>query len=394
MNHARMSEVPVDDCQPIQAHRRFTWPSRLRVVQVLAYFAMAIFVGLGLSTSYNAGPLAFSHDGTLLIAAVNAYHWPKITEPLSSYGVVKRWNAQSGQALARLAGMDGWVRSIALSQDDTILAVGASHTEIQLWDPRKGIKLAELGATTSGADEVVFAPDRLLLASSGYEKRVQFWDMVRRKEVFKLSENSERAYTIAFAPDGKTLATVEDDRIRIWNTNDGHLEHTIVGSKNSSHQSLLGFSADSKDCILVRHEGRHGEVAAVVTGSTLAERFAMKPRRRIAMQLSPDSGSIAIGDEGRVSIVNANTGQTLMTAREVMDRVGGLAFSKDGERLAASDESGRIYIWDATTGELQLSLSVAEPLRRWGPAGVSIIVFVAATLRLRWLKRNREGTIQ
>src|SRR5688500_3398932 len=72
-----------------------------RVAQLVAPLVFGGTVGAALATSYPADHLAFSPDGPKLVGTVNGYLWPMPNDPGLMYGVIKVWDVDTGEELAR-----------------------------------------------------------------------------------------------------------------------------------------------------------------------------------------------------------------------------------------------------------------------------------------------------
>ena len=146
----------------------------------------------------------------------------------------------------------------------------------------------------------------------------------------------------------------------------------------------MGFLDAGQDSLLVRYRGRHDSVGSVLDGATGAERYALRPWRRLLV-LSPDSRMIAAADLSEtLSLLDARSGRTLRQVAGPGGRVFCLVFSPDGKRFAAGDDSGQVCVWDAGTGKLLTRIACGDPVQRWGPMATMILVWAAATIYLRY----------
>jgi WD40 repeat protein len=100
---------------------------------------------------------------------------------------------------------------------------------------------------------------------------------------------------------------------------------------------------------------------------------------------SPDGTRLATQKLSRVSIWDANTGRLLLQTGEYKDNIEArcfeaLAWSPNGDRIAATAGGGVIAIWDAASGELALSFEAAARGLAWSPDG-------------SWLATNGENDL-
>jgi len=87
---------------------------------------------------------------------------------------------------------------------------------------------------------------------------------------------------------------------------------------------------------------------------------------------SADGRQLAIANisgQGDVGIVDARSGKTLATLAGHTDRVVGVVFSPDGQRVVTASRDGTARVWDTHSGRLLRTLDHPDPL---APAGVAI----------------------
>jgi WD40 repeat protein len=351
---------------------------RLPLLVVIQFAAMIVFsasLGLALATSHSPGPLVFSSDGRTLVGAVNGYSQPAPDNALAMHGVIKAWDSETGKTLARLSGPGTWLRALAICPDGSILAVAGDTPSIELWDFARGTRVGVLAGHAADVTGVAFAPSGKLLASASVDGEIRLWDVATRRTRITLRVDQYGAHGLTFAPDGSRLAACDANGVRFWDVADGRLVGEIPGQR----LGFLGFSPDARDGLLARYAGRHGEVATVLDGATRAERFVIRWCRSHA--LSPDGRRMAVGDRsGNVWILDASSGRTLLKPEGLRSEVRGLAFSTDGRWLAGGDEGGQLCVWEAGTGRLRTSFPAGDPIRRWGLAATTLVIWAVTMI--------------
>jgi WD40 repeat protein len=242
-----------------------------------------------------------------------------------------------------------------------------------------------------GANTVAFSPDGALLATG--QAMLQLWRLSDGAREFVLQAGDGVIQDMMFKPDGALLATAAGDHtVRLWD-----IELGIPLTVLRSHRTLLYSIAFSPD----------GARVAAGTGNFSGESMAEnvvhvwdaragwrnvvldEPRDQVCVAYSPDGTLLAAGEEdGGIWLWDA---ETLVYARylEAPDTavygnegVSRLAFSPDSALLAAGGHSvlsarrGAIFLWDVTRSVL-LDVLPDDSEDVWGvafnPAGTLIV---------------------
>ncbi|GGW82465.1 nSTAND1 domain-containing NTPase [Streptomyces griseoloalbus] len=205
--------------------------------------------------------------------------------------------------------------ALAFTPDGRRLVAGEWDGDISLWDIGGRKKEATFAGLTDSVVDVTVSPDGLHVAASGHEDVVAVWDLTSHRLLTTLVGHQGFVWGAEYSPDGRTLATGGDDRIvRLW---------TPTGT--------LGLL-----------EGGEPWLDA---------------------ELSPDGRHLGLaGQDGSARILNLRTG----TARRLRGTdhentsVHAVAFSDDGTRFAAADESGRVRVWRTDDPRRPPGLPIAQ----------------------------------
>jgi WD40 repeat protein/serine/threonine protein kinase len=243
-------------------------------------------------------------------------------------GEVKVWDVRRGQEALALKGYTADIRSLAFSPDGKRLITAAARGPrlpdgVQVWDAERGHPLRAFRARTGWSIWVVLSTTAKHLATTDQtgpgQGEIKLWDVERGQELLVLKGHTDAIDRLAFSADGTRLASASSDQtVRVWNIQTG-LE-------------LLRFKV-----------WQVHDLAFSLDGKRLAVAGPGDPR-------DPSSGP------GEVKIWDLERGQELFTLRGHTHAVTCVAFSPDGQRLAAGANDHTVRIWEAERGQELLTL--------------------------------------
>ncbi len=242
------------------------------------------------------------------------------------------------------------VRSMALSRDGKLLAVGTSETEVMLWDTVKGDKLTVINTGRRWVTALAFSKDARRLWVGHAAGFLQLWS-VAPEHRHGLAAHSGPVSRILFSPDGKDLVTGgSDGRIIYWDQRTGRPRDYV--DAHDGGIMAMAYRADGK---------------LLVTG-------------------------------GEDSVIRLWDGRSRARKRQLRGHQGALsdiAFSPDGKLLATCGTDFTVRLWDLGTREQTLKLQM--PLRAWSvafhPSGKllavggdmrSVMIFEVPSGKLHW----------
>jgi WD40 repeat protein len=235
-----------------------------------------------------------------------------------------------------LTGSKEGVWSVAFSRDGKRVAgvAGAGpgrgvetakeQVEMILWDPATREQVSTVTGDPLTVRSVAFSPNGQWMAFGAQDGSVRAWHVVRRagrdKDVaFKEKDISfergpQAATSVHFSPDSSVLAVCYGRSIKLWDVSEGKDRLTISQSHN--------------DCVLA---------------------------------FSPDGQHLAVGHEAGVDLRDVSTGKLIGGTLAVdYDGVRSVAFSSNGQFLAAGTKRGPIRLWETPTGDAKPDPAVAR----------------------------------
>jgi eukaryotic-like serine/threonine-protein kinase len=242
----------------------------------------------------------------------------------SQDGIVKVWEATTGQERFPFRAHKNHVRCVAFSPDGRRLATASWDGSAKVWDfdpQRAGAEISLLQTLTghqAAVSSVAFSPDSERLASAGHDKTVRVWNVVTGHEIFVLPGHTGFLWCVSYSPDGQWLASASDDKtVKIWDARKGQEKLTLPA--HSAPVLSVSFS----------HDGRW---------------------------LASTTGDMSTRADGEIKVWDARIGQNVRTLRGHTSLVSRAMFSPDGQRLASAGADETVKLWDLQTGQEVLSL--------------------------------------
>jgi WD40 repeat protein/tRNA A-37 threonylcarbamoyl transferase component Bud32 len=133
-------------------------------------------------------------------------------------GVVKIWDAASGQEIAVMNGDERGVNAVCYRPDGKRLASAGGDGTVRIWDAETFQEAAVLKGHGGGVNSVCYSPDGKRLVSAGADSTVRVWAADAATEVLTLTgHDAGEAACACFSSDGRRLASAwENGTVRIW----------------------------------------------------------------------------------------------------------------------------------------------------------------------------------
>jgi WD40 repeat protein len=161
-----------------------------------------------------------------------------------------------------------YIRDIAFSPDNQILAAAVTDNTIKLWDIGKGVVVRTLTGHTDDVHTIDFSPDGQLLASGagGFdnpgESTIKLWQVSDGSLIRTLEGHDDWVYDVSFSPDGLNLISCGrdsifpsvDPKIKIWRVSDGALLKYYDQDLNQAAISI-NYSPDGQTYCYGRSDG-------------------------------------------------------------------------------------------------------------------------------------------
>jgi len=218
------------------------------------------------------------------------------------------WDAISGRNLAILPGHQFPIYVLAFSPNGNFIITAGEQGEAKLWDARSGKLLHDLAGHHNRILSVSFSPDSKRVVTGGYNEQTIVWDVATSTNLTTGSPIlfQDNAHAAAFSPDGKRL----------------FLGGGALSVRDAvSYREIQTIPANVDRWEAGFTMSRDGRFLAAAGGSSVELSSAGSQWRRLPGSVT-GSGPIPTG----------------------------LAFSRDGTRLATPGADHTVRIWDTASG--------------------------------------------
>jgi WD40 repeat protein len=358
-------------------------------------------LGMG-SNNRPITALAFAPDGSQLAAGMDN-------------GIVRVWTIpRSGKSitdepLSLRHDAEAAVAGVAFAADGQTLVTAGREGNILLWDVKNGTKSATIGdAHKRGVTALAVTADGKTIASTGLDQVVRFWNSSDGTEARPATLTGQRSYCsllsyspsgkelacvslsanqwvvrlwdldraepvelvqtealphevrgVAFAPDGRTLATVSDHTLRLWDMRSGK-ELATGDDKKACDIMGLAFTRDrDRPALVTAGLDRKIRVWEFI-GPAPAEATVVPtgPGGVDILAVSADGKRLATGGASQATkawdLSRSPPDTTHLTRnRDAVYRAWALAMAPDGKTIAGAvpDNQSRVWVWHLDGGQ-------------------------------------------
>ncbi|MDR3633011.1 MAG: protein kinase [Isosphaeraceae bacterium] len=283
---------------------------------------------------------------------------------------VRVWNVGARSSIPQmLEGHKNTITCLALSPHEPLLVTGSLDRTVRKWDVSTGKSVGVLKAVDGVAQSVAFRPDGKALAIALEGGRVLIVDPATGTLIRELPKHEQPVLAVRYSPDGNILATAggtEDltrlGLVKLWDAETGQEKATLEGHRYMI--KAMTFSPDGSTLALGdsppgKTKGARIYLWNVASLKQLPHRYVRDGVRALAY--SPDGGTLAAtlqsGDLYVYRVVD-NAMPTMSFSTAHGSAAPGLAFGPQGETLATGGEDGTVKLWTLS------SVSISPPARQ------------------------------
>lgn len=183
-------------------------------------------------------------------------------------GRVLRWKYTMPLEAEEIAIVPYAVRSISVSSQSGLLAIGGFADEVLLYDLADGQYVHRLQSGIKDQRTVRFSPNGKRVLSGSRDGRIQVWDTTSGEKIADYRHHRRRIYTAAFSADSQFVTSAgEDRRVVRYDL----AEHAVVWSTELALSKMMSLCLVNDDMIAVAGADNKIRLLDAQTESVVAE---------------------------------------------------------------------------------------------------------------------------
>jgi WD40 repeat protein/DNA-binding SARP family transcriptional activator len=290
----------------------------------------------------------------------------RLVTSLAEDSTVTMWSLRTGRVLRTIGPATDVFRflSFDVSPDGTSIALGGHNrpcppcggpSAVRVWDTSTGTELFHIGHRLD-VNEVNLSPDGMYLVTASFDETAKIVD--RTGSVIRvLRDPGFHLHAARFSADGPLVATVGRSEVAnvphvtIWDWERNEIVRTFSGASN------VVFDPKGAGMTVVEPGGLV-EIRDVESGSLLADLQgpsggAVTDWGGGGVAYTRDGSRVAVAhSDGTVRLFDTGTGVQQLVLPSLGCTVSAVAFSPDGSKLATTSKCGGVRIWALDINDL------------------------------------------
>jgi WD40 repeat protein len=254
---------------------------------------------------------------------------------------------------------------VAWSPDGRFIAEGGQNGLLRLWDATTGEIIRTFQGASGTVNSIDWSPDSTKIVTGGDDFVVKVWEVVTTHNIASLEGYDASVYSVAWSPNGQYLASVslvETWSLWIWDA----LSYEVVNT----------FYAGYSGTVAWRPNGTHVVVSNYTAGTLIINPFCdIRPQRMwyysfgesdltTSVAWSPNGTKLAIasGSSNRIGIWLVNSEEQIITLDGHTDEITSLTWAAENDFIASASLDGTVRIWKADSGQQIQLIQLRHPL--------------------------------
>ena len=259
---------------------------------------------------------------------------------------------------------------IGLWSLDAIVKINSADITLQRWNTDE--TLFVLKGHSKDVESVAVNQQETVLASSSKDETILLWDLETRKPIKKLDAKAQH---IQFSPDGNSLVTVDEDNVlKLWDISDSgknlatinlNTRRGIAFSPNSEMIATQVLENSQEDPTLAKDEAEPNEIEDKILDVSLGKRRRVLKLWKVATgELLHSFNTGATPEDFNLTTFKSTKANFEPSAFSIFADIvrfktssGPVAFSTDNNFVACSvvdhvTGTNQLKIWDIVTGKV------------------------------------------
>ena len=284
-----------------------------------------------------------------------------------------RWSCRTGERLAVMPDEECEYQCVAISPGGDMVATCDGGQVVTVRDTKTGQPICTMDTSRNAlidpkivwnnAIAMAFCPDREHLLVPGYSPHsggvVGIRSLRSGLLLRAFGEPHQRSFErIALSMDGKVvIAASKEGRIATWDVGSGRLLRTLEAPPDKRQSDNEESDEEPSDPVCAVAISDHGEKAAAVTESGAVTLWDLDTGRKIPagigrppkpvgdVRFSPDAQTVALALPHSIGLWDLTSGEKVTELKMDGWPISVLAYSHDGNLLAAGSEDGAAALW-------------------------------------------------
>ncbi len=252
---------------------------------------------------------------------------------------------------------------VKFSCNGKLVVVGGGHGakagRAMVFDVTTGERIISVGSGQE-FDSVLssdISPDQSKIALGGPSRMVKVFSTKDGSLAFKMKKHTDWVTAVAFSPNGEWLATADrNGGVVIWDADNGLEIHMLAGHKSAV--TALSWRPDSKLLASVSEDGS-AKIWEMNEGKQVRT-WNPHPGGVLSINYTHDGRVVTCGRDNQVAAWSAD-GAKLKSFEFTNELPVRVVFSHDGERVIATDWTGKVTVWQTKTGKPVAELEANPP---------------------------------